>query len=329
MQLTGSEREAHDLLKRHLERSIPESAVTILSRNNSADRLEATTALTAEDPIRETLREAQPRDCLAVRSGQPHRRDGDEALLACKICGEATASACRPLLVGGEVIGAVLARRDRGLSESESETMRGSVVQAAPLLANLRNLALAELRAGTDALTGLPNQRASHETMRRMAAQADRTQRPLSVLLLDLDHFKEVNDVFGHAEGDNVLAAVGVSLRSAIREGDFCGRFGGEEFIALLPDTDLAAGGSVAEKIRVSVAGIQVPSVRREITVSIGVAAVPDHGTDAATVSRIADRALYAAKAAGRNCVEVAPVGASAVTSGPVSDDGSAAATRA
>lgn len=320
MQLTGSESEAHNLLKRHLERAIPGSAVTVLSRNNSANRLEPTTELDPADPIGEGLREAQPRDCLAVRSGQSQRGDGDEGLLTCKICGEATTSACRPLLVGGEVIGAVLARRDHRLSESESETMRGSVVQAAPLLANLRNLALAELRAGTDALTGLPNQRASHETMQRMTAQADRAKRPLSVLLLDLDHFKKVNDVFGHAAGDNVLAAVGVSLRSALREGDFCGRFGGEEFIVLLPDTDLADGGLVGEKIRDSVEKIRVPSVQREITISIGVAAVPGHGSDADTVARVADRALYAAKAGGRNRVELAP-GADGSDARPDPDD--------
>jgi len=312
MQLTGSESEAHNLLKRHLERSIPESVVLVLSRNNSANRLEPTTPLSDDDPIAEDLRDAQPRDCLSVRSGQTHRSEDDEALLECKICGRAPTSSCRPLLVGGEVIGAVLARRDHGLTESETETMRSSVVQAAPLLANLRNLALAELRAGTDALTGLPNQRASHETIQRMAAQADRSRRPVSVLLLDLDHFKQVNDVFGHAEGDNVLAAVGVTLRSTIREGDFCGRFGGEEFVVVLPDTDLESAAIVAEKIRVGVEGIRVPSVQREITISVGVATAPDHGTEPATVTRVADRALYAAKAGGRNRVELAPLGAPA-----------------
>ncbi|HYI35654.1 MAG TPA: diguanylate cyclase [Thermoleophilaceae bacterium] len=308
MQLTGSESDAHNLLKRHLERSIPGSVVTVLSRNNSADRLEPTTAVDPADSIAEGLREAAPEDCLAVRSGQAQRRDGKETLLTCKICGQTEASACQPLLVGGEVIGSVLASRDIGLSESESETMRGSVTQAAPLLANLRNLALAELRAGTDSLTGLPNQRASHETLQRMMAQSDRTRQPLSVLMLDLDHFKQVNDVFGHAAGDNVLAAVGVTLRSSVRDADFCGRFGGEEFIALLPNTDLAGAGVVAEKIRAGVELIQVPAVERGITVSIGVATAPEHGVDVEVVARLADRALYAAKEAGRNRVELAAV---------------------
>ncbi len=308
MQLTGSEDEAHNLLKLHLERSITGSVVTVLSRNNSANRLEPTTPLAADDLIASHLNEAQPRDCLAVRSGQTHRSSGRGGLLECTICGKAATSACQPFLVGGEVIGAVLARRDHGLTEIETETMRASVVQAAPLLANLRNLALAEFRAGTDALTGLPNQRASHETMQRMAAQATRTRLPLSVLLLDLDRFKQINDVFGHAEGDNVLAAVGVALRSILREGDFCGRFGGEEFVVLLPNTGREGAADVAEKLRAGVEKIRVPSVKREITTSIGVATVPDHGDEAATVSRIADRALYAAKAGGRNRVELATV---------------------
>jgi diguanylate cyclase (GGDEF)-like protein len=312
MQLTGSESDAHHLLKRHLERSIPDSAVTVLNRNNSADRLEPTTTVDAEGSIAEGLREARPEDCLAVRSGQAQRRDGKETLLTCKICGDTKASACQPLLVGGEVIGAVLASRETPLSESETETMRGSVTQAAPLLANLRNLALAELRAGTDALTGLPNQRASHETLQRMMAHSDRTRQPLSVLLLDLDHFKKVNDVFGHAAGDSVLAAVGVTLRSSVREADFCGRFGGEEFIVLLPDTGLANAGRVAEKIRAAVEAIQVPAVKRDITISVGVATAPDHGLDVEVVTRLADRALYAAKEAGRNRVELAAVSGAA-----------------
>ena len=318
MQLTGDEGEAHILLKHHLERSIPQSVVTVLSRNNSANRLESTTPLAVGDAISGNLGDAQPRDCLAVRSGQGHRSTGGDALLQCRICGKSEASTCLPLLVGGEVIGAVLARRDHGLTESETETMRSSVVQAAPLLANLRNLALAELRAGTDALTGLPNQRASHETLQRMTALAERTAQSLSVLMLDLDHFKQINDVFGHAAGDNVLAAVGVTMRSTIRESDFCGRFGGEEFLTLLPDTDLESAGLVAEKIRANIEAIRLPSVLRDITISIGVATVPEHGTDAATVARTADRALYAAKQAGRNRVVLAedeePSGVEGVT---------------
>jgi diguanylate cyclase (GGDEF)-like protein len=179
-------------------------------------------------------------------------------------------------------------------------------VQAAPVLANLRNLAIAALRAATDSLTGLPNARAVGDTVKRMVAQAGRTSRPLAAALLDLDHFKQVNDTFGHGRGDDVLAAVGAALRDGLRESDFIGRMGGEEFVMLLPATDRAGAVAAAEKIRAAVAAITVPGVQRQITISIGIAVIPEHAGDADGLLREADRALYTAKERGRNRVEVA-----------------------
>ena len=95
------------------------------------------------------------------------------------------------------------------------------------MLANLRNLAIAEARAATDALTGLPNQRACQDTLKRMLAHASRTMSPLSAVLLDLDHFKLINDRHGHNSGDDVLAAVGEVLAGCVRTSDFAGRYGG------------------------------------------------------------------------------------------------------
>ena len=135
----------------------------------------------------------------------------------------------------------MLVNKERPLVELERRRLRESVGQAAPVLANLRNLAIAELRAATDALTGLPNQRAVQDTLKRMVAQATRTMSPLAALLLDLDHFKQVNDLHGHDRGDEVLAAVGVALRNVVRDSDFVGRYGGEEFLVLLPATDRRA----------------------------------------------------------------------------------------
>ncbi|HMC08612.1 MAG TPA: diguanylate cyclase [Actinomycetota bacterium] len=106
-----------------------------------------------------------------------------------------------------------------GVLESQEERrMRESFTQGAPVLANLRNLAIAELRAATDALTGLPNRRAMAKAVKRMVAHASRVVAPLSLLLLDLDHFKQINDTYGHSRGDQVLASVGQ------RYGPSCGR---------------------------------------------------------------------------------------------------------
>ena len=309
LQVADSEEEAHLVLRAHLERSIDDSAVVVLNRNNSADRLEARTPVQAGSELAEGLEGAGPRDCLAVRLARPQRNDHDgrAALMSCRVCGKIPgAAACDPLLVGGEVIGSVLVNTPAPIAAEGDRRLKDTVIQAAPVLANLRNLAIAELRAATDSLTGLPNARAVRDTVKRMAAQAGRTQAPLAAALLDLDHFKQINDTYGHGRGDDVLAAVGAILREQLRDSDFSGRMGGEEFVMLLPATDRDGAVKVAEKVRAAISTISVPGVDREITISIGIAVVPEHAGDADGVLRAADRALYAAKERGRNRVEVA-----------------------
>jgi diguanylate cyclase (GGDEF)-like protein len=307
LQLTETENETHDLLKHQLERSIDASTVVVLNRNNSADRLEPTTPLPQGSALVKPLAAASPRSCLAVRSGRSHHEDPSrDALIKCQLCGKSEKLAtCEPLLVGSEVIGAVLVEHDQTLSSPEAQTIRESVSQAAPVLANLRNLAIAETRAATDALTGLPNNRAVRDTIKRTVAHASRTLTPVTAILLDLDHFKQINDTFGHGRGDDVLAAVGSVLQSTVRDSDFVGRYGGEEFLVLLPATETEQGAVVAEKIRAAIAEIKVAGVERPITASCGVATVPRHAGDAEQLIRSADRALYTAKGKGRNRVEV------------------------
>ena len=307
MQLSETETEAHHLLKHHLERSIAGSRVTVLNRNNSADRLEAATPVEAECPLATSLPGAKPRSCLAIRFGRGYRGGEDHVpLLACGICGSLPdAVSCEPLLVSGEVIGSILVNHPDPPGGQDALRIRESVTQAAPVLANLRNLAIAEVRAATDALTGLPNTRAVQDTIKRMVAQASRTVSPLSAALLDLDHFKRINDAYGHSRGDEVLAAVAMVLRSSVRESDFVGRYGGEEFLLLLPDTGRDQAAIVAEKVRAAVAGLGLSEINQPVTASLGVAAVPDDAADADTLVRAADRALYAAKGNGRNRVEM------------------------
>ena len=224
LQLAETEDEAQHLLKRHLERTLA-GDVTVFKRNNSADRLEAATPVPADSPLFCGLQLAEPRSCLAVRSGQTHQEDDSRpALLRCPVCGPAPGtSTCIPLTVGGVVIGSVLMTRASLCSPLEQQRLRDSVAHAAPVLANLRNLAIAELRAATDSLTGLPNKRAVGDTLKRMLAQAARTLTPVCLLMLDLDHFKNVNDRFGHPVGDQALAGVGTALQSVLRDGDFAG----------------------------------------------------------------------------------------------------------
>jgi diguanylate cyclase (GGDEF)-like protein len=311
LQLAESEDEAHQLLKRHLERAIPASEATVLNRNNSADRLEAMTDVSASSGLSRTLEHAEPRSCLAIRSGRSHIEDaGKKPLMSCGVCGDCPGSStCTPFTVSGEVIGSVLVTGPRHHNLTEEQRIRDSVSQAAPALANLRNLAIAELRAATDSLTGLPNKRAVTDTLKRMLAQASRTLSPMTLVLIDIDHFKDVNDRLGHPIGDQALASVGAALSSALRASDFGGRNGGEEFAVVLPDTDMHGAAATAEKIRLAIANIELPGVDLTMTASLGIASYPQHSTSAEGLERLADAALYTAKRAGRNRVEIAVTG--------------------
>src|SRR5690606_22276857 len=163
--------------------------------------------------------------------------------------------------------------------------------------------------AELDALTGSLNRRSIDQWLVRSFAEADRDGTPLSVLFVDLDRFKPINDRHGHACGDQCLRAVAATLSGALEEGDLFGRYGGEEFIAILPGRGGAAARQVGEKLR---AAVERQSVDWEgqalrLTVSVGVATRRDgERTPEATIDR-ADKALYASKRAGRNCVHVAP----------------------
>jgi diguanylate cyclase (GGDEF)-like protein len=320
LQVTSTESEAHELLKRYIERGIPKSVATVLSRNNSADRLIAVTPVAESSPLLDSLAGAGPRSCLAIRMAKTTTRTPERAaLVSCTICSSCEhATTCAPLLVGGEVIGSVLTETADSLDEQVERLIRDAVSLAAPVLGNLRNLAIAELRAATDSLTGLPNRRALHDHVRRLVANASRNLAPLSALMCDLDHFKQMNDQFGHGGGDEILAAVGALMPSSLRASDFAGRYGGEEFLILLPGTDSEGARAIAEKVRQAVGHIHVPAVERRVTMSIGIATFPTHAADADSLERAADRALYAAKAAGRDRVEVVDATVSPAEAGSV-----------
>jgi diguanylate cyclase (GGDEF)-like protein len=308
LQLTETEDGAHRLLQRRLLRVVPDGVVSILNRNNSANRLEPMTDVSADPGLAERLEAAEPRSCIAIRSARVHQEDPrDPGLITCDLCSPCPAfSTCTPLTVGGEVIGSVLVSSPHRTEQRQRRLVRASVSQAAPVLANLRNLAIAQLRAATDSLTGLPNKRSVADNLKRMFAQASRTASPMAVVLLDLDHFKVINDRFGHPVGDQALAGVGDAMRSTLRDGDFAGRNGGEEFAVVLPDTDAAGAAAVAEKLRKAIAGIAVPGLDFELTASLGVAAYPEHALSPERLERLADAALYVAKRSGRNRVEIA-----------------------
>ena len=159
----------------------------------------------------------------------------------------------------------------------------------------------------TDGLTSLRNRRAFEEEFGTRFEQARRYGRPLSVAIIDVDHFKSVNDTFGHTSGDAVLRAIARTIQTSSRQTDFVARVGGEEFAVILPETSLFDALQFAEKIRASVASeeIDADGVTHPVTVSIGLANVPHSKMpDPSTLFDAADQALYRAKNRGRNRVE-------------------------
>jgi len=304
LQASDSEQESRDLLIRHIEKLLPRAGAAVLNRNNSDDRLEITVSARSS-PLRDADTERiRPRSCMAVRLSHAYdHHPDDQCLQQCEICGEIKGTTtCEPLLVGGQVIGSVLVASRKSIDAERRARLRDSVAQAAPILANQRNLAIAEMRAASDALTGLPNRRAADEAFKRMAAHAGRSVSPLTAVLLDLDRFKEVNDRHGHEIGDRALALVGSIIASTIRASDFAARFGGEEFLVLLPDTDRDAALLVAEKLRSEIEHAELVGVG-PITASLGLAVLPTDAGEPDDLLRKADRALYAAKESGRNRV--------------------------
>ena len=162
-------------------------------------------------------------------------------------------------------------------------------------------LAAMERQAATDGLTGVPNRRSLDRLLQAQLAMAEREGRPFSVLMLDLDHFKAVNDTHGHGVGDAVLRAFAQRIEGQLRRSDVCARYGGEEFAVVLPGTGAELALDAGERLRLAVAGAPlVPGVA--VTVSVG-AATWRPGDDAAALLARADAALYAAKRAGRDRV--------------------------
>lgn len=153
-----------------------------------------------------------------------------------------------------------------------------------------------------DELTGLPNRRFLLTQLAALVSGARRHDRPLSAVMVDIDHFKVVNDTYGHAAGDAVLAAVATTLAERLRQEDWVGRLGGEEFLALLPDEDAEGAAVVAEGLRAAIEhiGVRDGDETLRVTVSVGWATL-NEGEDTDGLLRRADEALYAAKAAGRN----------------------------
>ena len=210
-----------------------------------------------------------------------------------------------PLLVKDEVIGtfSVAAKRPGAFPGDRREMLGVIANQVAISMQNARMYQLVEEQATTDGLTGLVNHRTFQERFQAMLVRAERHQFPVSLLLTDIDHFKKINDSYGHPTGDDVLRRVAAILGASVRKIDIGARYGGEEFAIVLEATDKAGARNLAERIRGEIEQQTFQSSKGSFkaTLSIGVASYPEDATVKADIIARADLALYSAKHGGRN----------------------------
>lgn len=252
-------------------------------------------------------------ECVALRRGQPHLVEHIHQGLICQHLSHPLPGAyfCIPIVAQGDIIGVLhFSAPTPGTFNRTQQQLAVTIARQVSLaLANLRLYQSLQRQSIRDPLTGLFNRRYLEESLEREVRRAERKQQTLGVILLDIDHFKRFNDTFGHKAGDTVLREVGAFLQGQIRATDIACRYGGEEFLLILPEASPEDTRQRAEQLREGIKHLNLQQNNEAlgaITLSLGVAVFPVHGQGGEAVIQAADTALYKAKAAGRDRVFVA-----------------------
>lgn len=256
----------------------------------------------------------EPSDCWGIRRDQLHRnhRPGD---LRCAHCGApdltqyAEHHTCVPLTAYGEQMGLLYVRGDEHTHpETTADMARAISEQMALALSNARLREVLRDQSIRDPLTGWFNRRHMEDTLAREIARAQRSRTPLSIVVADIDHFKKINDMHGHPAGDAVLRAATRHMAAQIRTSDVACRFGGEEFVLILPDCTKEGAMAKAQAQCDSLRALRIRegATTIAVTASFGVATAPEDGADATALFHAADAAVYAAKRGGRDRVVAA-----------------------
>lgn len=249
--------------------------------------------------------------CWGFRRNQLHATSDEHHSMVCEHWGNMppVSSACLPLMGNGELMGALHLYSDKRLSEDARERLGVFGEQVSLALANLRLRETLRNQSIRDPLTGLFNRRYTEETFQRELLRCEREKKPLSIALLDVDHFKRFNDTHGHETGDEVLKSIARFLQQQTRASDVASRLGGEELMVMLPGAEAVAAIRKAEQLGNGIRQLKVRAQGKTIgpvTVSIGVATYAHHGSTPEELMRSADAALYRAKAEGRDRVVLA-----------------------
>jgi diguanylate cyclase (GGDEF)-like protein len=310
-----TESEAYLLISAALARLLPECSGALYAMSPANHRAELIREWGNTPPIEKIF---EPTECWAVRRGHTHNGNRSSSPIQCSHLkpGECPNAVCIPFTAQGEIFGILVLLRNQAKLRlvgdvppnalAKTRRMGAAVAeQMALTLANLRLRNALRDQAIRDPLTGLFNRRYLQETLERELQRAARKDRPVAVMMLDLDHFKRCNDEFGHETGDAVLRAVGEFLRN--RTEDIACRYGGEEFVVILPEASQEHAFQRAQQIREGIKRLEITLEPRlnPVTVSIGLACSSSNLFDSTHLLEAADAALYQAKRDGRDRVAI------------------------
>jgi len=312
LQVSNERDEYYTIIKEYIPQLFPETSGALFILNNSQSSVEAMTLWgenLQSDPS------FAPNDCWAMRRGQIYNGNASKPGLTCKHIKKPFSGRYLevPMMASGEMIGVLHIEDKEELYPIENIQDLAHTL-ADHLSLSLSNLKLREtlrIQSIRDALTGLFNRRYMEESLSREIPRAVRKNTPVGIIMLDIDHFRDFNNTYGHEAGDVVLREIGAQLQSHVRGEDITCRYGGEEFILILPEANLEVTVQRAERIRTAIKSIRVEYHRQPlgvISVSLGVSVFPEHSSTVEGLVKKADEALYIAKHNGRDRVEIATI---------------------
>jgi diguanylate cyclase (GGDEF)-like protein len=316
LQTCASSEEACTAIARFGPQLFPHEAGTLFMFHASRNYLELAASWGSTDVSEDMF---QPSECWALRRGRLHAVGAQDSAIVCAHVARhgdhVSPYICAPLMAQGETLGLLVLKAQPGvtgeapaLSEAKEQLATAVAEQIALALSNLKLRETLRQQSVRDPLTGLYNRRFLEETLDRELARLERKNLPLSLIMIDVDHFKSFNDTFGHEAGDAVLRDLGGILQRHVRGGDIACRYGGEEFTIVLPEASLDIGRQRAEMLRDAARELRLVYDGKSlgaVTLSLGVACFPEHGRRREHLLQVADAALYEAKNGGRNRVVV------------------------
>lgn len=314
----ADEAEFIDVICKFAPQILPETPGILYTLNNSQNLLRQIGAWNGpkSSPV-----EFAPMECWGLRRGQPHSIADVTRDIVCSHVDAAAIGGyrCLPLVAQGETVGLLYLEEVAGhvIDHQDLAVFTETIAFA---LANMRLRERLKNQSVRDPLTDLFNRRYLEETLELEFSRARRDGRPLSIVMMDVDHFKRFNDLHGHEAGDVVLKSVAQLVKRSIRTGDVACRFGGEEFVLVLPGHGTKEAAIQAERIRAATENLEISHKNvslGKVTVSLGIAEFPATGDTAAAVTEAADQALYAAKRSGRNRLIIATPMAEAEENAP------------